>query len=39
MYWLEQKLRIVVDKFVEGFTLGLGLYGSYEFVMWMGWLS
>ena len=39
MYWLGQKLRIVVDKFVEGFMLGLGLYGFYEFAMWMGWLT
>ena len=38
-YWLSEKLRIMFDKFVEGFMLGLGLYGFYKFAMWIGWLT
>ena len=39
MYWLGQKLRLFVDKLVEGFVFGFGLYGFYKFAMWMEWLQ
>lgn len=30
-------LQIVIDKFVEGFLFGLGLYGFLCFGKWIGW--
>lgn len=38
MYWIGQKVRIIADKFVEGFFLGLGIYGFYKFAGWMEWI-
>ena len=37
MEYIFRKISIVIDKFVEGFIFGCGLYAFYRFAVWMGW--
>lgn len=37
--YIAKKLVIIIDKLLEGFLFGLGLYCFVLFFVWMGWWS